>query len=276
MNIHLKRKVAFHNINLGSSKQEVANIGIVVAPPRDIAYSTASPKRHASPCPCHHKPLSPSHSIKHTSKQKNKLVLTTDEDGSIYFVAYKALQDKYWGYELNKDYLFNGFSILSKEFDYCLQTNKEVLWCSACGAFAEGCGTMALARPCGGRRKVGSRQSANQGGRNGLLQQLRNLEKGLHPCTRALLPPPVPIDPHAEVPAAIRDSYSSQAGRRYHLGTPETLSPTLQPLLARVRQREAASRPVKRRVSRKTSPNDDAASSHRNSLLLHTSPSGSG
>jgi hypothetical protein len=36
-----------------------------------------------------------------------------------------------------------------------------VLWCSTCGAFAEGCGTMALARPCTGKRIKGSRQAAN-------------------------------------------------------------------------------------------------------------------
>ena len=144
------------------------------------------------------------------------------------------------------------------------------MWCSTCGAFAEGCGTMALARPCGGRRKVGSRQSANQGGRNGLLQQLRNLEKGLHPRTRTLLPPPVPIDPHAEVPEAIRSRYSSQAGRRYEVGTPATLSPALLPMLERVRKREADCNvelrpPAKRRISCKTTPG--TANAARNSLL---------
>ena len=64
----------------------------------------------------------------------------------------------------------------------------DVLWCSICGAFAEGCGTMALARPCQGKRIRGPRQSYGQGGRNGLAQQLRNLQKGLHPrlapCSR--------------------------------------------------------------------------------------------
>ena len=143
----------------------------------------------------------------------------------------------------------------------------NVLWCSKCGAFAEGCGTMALARPCQGRRVVGSRQSRNQGGRNGLMQQLRNLQRGLHPRTRALLPPPVPIDQHADAPAAMLDMYSSQAGRTYSVGDASTISPALRPLLERVRQREAASIPVRRRVSRKTSPGDDAASSLRNSLL---------
>ena len=148
----------------------------------------------------------------------------------------------------------------------------EVLWCSTCGAFAEGCGTMALARPCGGRRKVGNRQSANQGGKNGLLQQLRNLQKGLHPRTRAFLPPPIPMDPHAAVPQEFLDSYSSQAGRQYLLGNPESLSPALQPMLARIRKREADKRaleeaPVaKRRISVKSSPG--ALSTSRNSLLL--------
>ena len=143
----------------------------------------------------------------------------------------------------------------------------EVLWCSTCGAFAEGCGTMALARPCQGRRKAGSRQSANQGGRNGLLQQLRNLEKGLHPRTRRLLPPPVPINPLDEVPPALLDSYSSQQGRTYGLATPETLSTPLQAMLQRVRKRQAenvAAAPVaKRRISVKSSPH----SSSVNSLL---------
>ena len=96
----------------------------------------------------------------------------------------------------------------------------EVLWRSTCGAFAEGCGTMALARPCGGRRKVGSRQSANQGGRNGLLQQLRNLEKGLHPRTMALLPPPTPIDPFADVPPAMLQQPLTRC-RRTCTGAPQ-------------------------------------------------------
>ena len=127
---------------------------------------------------------------------------------------------------------------------------------------------MALARPCEGKREVGSRQSRNQGGRNGLLQQLRNLQKGLHPRTRALLPPPVPIGPHADAPAAMLDAYSSQAGRVYAVGNAESPSPALRPLLERVRRREAASIKVKRRVSRKTAPGGDAARRSRNSLLL--------
>ena len=151
----------------------------------------------------------------------------------------------------------------------------EVLWCSVCGAFAEGCGTMALARPCGGRRKVGSRQSANQGGRNGLLQQLRNLEKGLHPRTRALLPPPLPIDPHADAPAAMVETYSSQHGRTYGLATPESLSAPMRAMLERVRKRQADSqpefRPVKRRISVKSTPGGPSAA--QNTLLLLTSPS---
>ena len=147
----------------------------------------------------------------------------------------------------------------------------DVLWCSTCGAFAEGCGTMTLARPCGGRRKVGSRQSANQGGRNGLMQQLRYLERRLHPKTRALLPPPIPMDPHAETPQTFLDLYSSQAGRHYSVGSPATLSHTLLPMLARVRKREAdnlafAQLPLaKRRISVKSSPT--AGCSSRNSLL---------
>ena len=152
----------------------------------------------------------------------------------------------------------------------------DVLWCGTCGGFAEGCGTMVLARPCAGRRIAGSRSSVGQGGRNGLLQQLRNLKKGLHPRTRRLLPPPLSVDPHMDTPQAMVDSYSSQAGRVYSIGAPETLSPSQQPLLARVRQREAASRQAKRRASQKTSPCDDAASRYRNTLSLHTLPSGSG
>ena len=152
----------------------------------------------------------------------------------------------------------------------------DVLWCSTCGAFAEGCGTMALARPCGGRRKVGSRQSANQGGRNGLMQQLRYLERGLHPKTRALLPPPIPMDPHAETPRAFLDLYSSQTGRHYAVGSPATLSHTLLRMLTRVRKREAdnlalAQLPIaKRRNSVKSSPS--AGSGSRNALLLRTLP----
>ena len=144
---------------------------------------------------------------------------------------------------------------------HCFWLSGEVLWCSTCGAFAEGCGTMALARPCQGKRKVGSRQSANQGGRNGLRQQLRNLVKGLHPRTRALLPPPIPMDPNAVTPQAFLDSYSSQSGRRYELATASTISPTLLPLLERVRKREADNlarqlAPVakKRRISVKSAP----------------------
>ena len=151
----------------------------------------------------------------------------------------------------------------------------EVLWCSTCGAFAEGCGTMALARPCGGRRKVGSRQSANQGGRNGLLQQLRNLEKGLHPRTRALLPPPVPIDPHADAPSVMVGMYTSQHGRTYGLATPESLSAQMRAMLERVRKRQAenqpAVRPAKRRISVKSTPGGPLAM--QNTLLSLTLPS---
>ena len=68
----------------------------------------------------------------------------------------------------------------------------NVLWCGICGAFAEGCGTMALARPCEGKRKVGSRQSRGQGGRNGLLQQLRNLQRGCIPALELYFLPQCP------------------------------------------------------------------------------------
>ena len=82
------------------------------------------------------------------------------------------------------------------------------------------------------------------------------------------------LTPHAEVPTAILDSYSRQAGRQYTIGTPATLSPALQPLLARVRKREAdrlvaAEMPLaKRRISVKSTPGALCAS--RNSLLLTT------
>ena len=145
----------------------------------------------------------------------------------------------------------------------------SVLWCNICGAFAEGCGTMALAKPCTGRRVRGPRQAANQGGRNGLLQQLRNLQKGFHPKTGRLLPPAVPIDQSADVPAEMVANYASQEGRIYQLATPETLSAPLQSMLERVRKRAAdriAELPAaKRRISVKTSPS--AAGSSRNTLL---------
>ena len=150
----------------------------------------------------------------------------------------------------------------------------NVLWCNICGAFAEGCGSMSLSRPCPGRRVKGPRQSANQGGRNGLLQQLRNLRKGLHPKTCRLLPPAVPIDQSADVPDEMVANYSSQDGRVYQLATPETLSMPLQAMLTRVRKRQAdrdaADGPmVKRRISAKSTPGDSSTS--RNSLPLRTS-----
>ena len=138
---------------------------------------------------------------------------------------------------------------------------------------------MTLARPCPGRRIVGPRQSANQGGRNGLLQQLRNLKKGLHPKTGMLLPPPVQIDPSLDVPAEMAALYSSQHGRTYGLATPESLSPPLQAMLERVRKRQADKQleapSVKRRISVKTTPDVLGTSSSSNSLLmLRTSTSG--
>ena len=142
---------------------------------------------------------------------------------------------------------------------------------------------MALARPCTGKRVQGSRQSHNQGGRNGLLQQPRNLRRGLHPKTGRLLPPPVPIDASSDAPPELTASYSSQAGRIYSLATPQTLSSSLQPMLARIRAREAAAADavivgvplLKRRVSRKSAPGQDAATCSRNTLLLPTSSSSS-
>ena len=133
----------------------------------------------------------------------------------------------------------------------------SVLWCSICGAFAEGCGTMALARPCTGKRVKGDRQSRGQGGRNGLLQQLRNLRAGRHPKTRQLLPPPISIDPDMDTPPALLDDYQSQRGRTYALATESSLSPVMLAMLHRVRKRaadEAESRVVKRRISCKTTP----------------------
>ena len=131
---------------------------------------------------------------------------------------------------------------------------------------------MTLARPCPGRRIVGPRQSANQGGRNGLLQQLRNLKKGLHPKTGVLLPPPVQIDPSLDVPAEMAALYSSQHGRTYGLAAPESLSPPLQAMLERARKRQAdmqlVAPSVKRRISVKTSPN--VSNAGRNSLLSPT------
>ena len=128
---------------------------------------------------------------------------------------------------------------------------------------------MALAKPCSGRRVRGPRQAANQGGRNGLLQQLRNLQRGLYPKTDRLLPPAVPIDQSADVPAEMIANYASQEGRVYQLATPETLSAPLQSMLERVRKRVAdrnAELPAaKRRISVKTSPS--AAGSSRNTLL---------
>ena len=126
---------------------------------------------------------------------------------------------------------------------------------------------MALARPCTGKRIKGSRQAANQGGRNGLLQQLRNLRSGRHPKTRELLPPPVSINPDLDTPAAMLDDYCSQHGRVYALATPATLSPTMFAMLERVRKRAAENleTPIaKRRISVKTSP----GSTGSNSLLL--------
>ena len=101
------------------------------------------------------------------------------------------------------------------------------------------------------------------------MQQLRNLQKGLRPRTRALLPPPVPIDPSMDVPPEMTAAYSSQEGRTYGLATPDTLSPTLRAMLERVRKR-AADRlteiPVaKRRIVTKTTPG--AAGSSSNALL---------
>ena len=126
---------------------------------------------------------------------------------------------------------------------------------------------MSLSRPCPGRRIKGPRSAANQGGRNGLLQQLGNLKRGLHPKTRQLLPPPIPIDPSMDVPAEMAALYSSQQGRTYGLATPESLSPPLRAMLERVRKRQADAQMVlpvvKRRIVAKSSP--DAASS--NSLL---------
>ena len=78
----------------------------------------------------------------------------------------------------------------------------------------------AVRRPSQGRKSAVSRT----GWTHGLLQQLRNLLKGLHPRTRVLLPPPISVDPHSDVPQAMIDSYSSQACRVYALGTPETLA----------------------------------------------------
>ena len=117
----------------------------------------------------------------------------------------------------------------------------RVLWCNICGAFAEGCGTMALARPCEGKRVKGDRQSRGQGGRNGLLQQLRNLRRGRHPKTGELLPPPVSIDASVDTPAAMLQDYSSQQGRVYRMATLESLSPTMQAMLERVRKGAAGS-----------------------------------
>ena len=48
----------------------------------------------------------------------------------------------------------------------------RVLWCNICEAFAEGCGTMALARHCTGKRVKGDRQ----GGRNGLLHNFETCD----------------------------------------------------------------------------------------------------
>ena len=132
---------------------------------------------------------------------------------------------------------------------------------------------MSLSRPCPGRRVRGPRQSANQGGRNGLLQQLRNLQKGLHPKTGKLLPPAVPIDATADVPDDMVASYCSQEGRRYGLATLETLSTPLKAMLERVRKRQADTQlvapSVKRRISTKSTPVESGTS--RNSLLLRTS-----
>ena len=136
---------------------------------------------------------------------------------------------------------------------------------------------MSLSRPCPGRRVRGPRKAANQGGRNGLLQQLTNLKKGLHPKTRRLLPPAVPIDPHAEVPPEMTANCSSQEGRRYELATPATLNVSLQAMLARVRKRaldrNAETPVVKRRIMMKSSPG--ASTSLLDALLTVESSSGS-
>ena len=112
-------------------------------------------------------------------------------------------------------------------------------------------------------------QAANQGGRKGLLQQLRNLRRGLHPKSGRLLPPAVPIDQSLDVPAEMVASYASQEGRVYRVATPETLSAPLQAMLARVRKRDADRNAevlvVKRRITSKTSPG--ASTLLPNSLL---------
>lgn len=122
---------------------------------------------------------------------------------------------------------------------------------------------MALVRPCTGRRMKGSRQSKGQGGRNGVL-----LRRGLHPKIGVLLPPPVSIDPSVTTPEAMMSEYSSQEGRVHELAAPDSSSPTLQAMLARVRKREADRHIVSRRISRKTPPGSVAASGSRSSLLL--------
>ena len=127
---------------------------------------------------------------------------------------------------------------------------------------------MALARPCAGQRVKGDRQSRGQGGRNGLLQQLRNLRRGLRPQTGVLLPLPISIDPTVSTPEAMLGEYSSQAGRTYQLATPDSLSPTMQAMFARVRKRVADRALIKIRILRKTSPGAIAAGGLHNLLLL--------
>ena len=130
---------------------------------------------------------------------------------------------------------------------------------------------MALAQPCTGKpRLTGGRQSVNQGGRNGRRRQLLLLRQGLHPRTRAALPPPLSIDALSSAPDAMIAEYrASPVGIAVAAARP--LNPVISAMFDRVKKREreaaveaAAPRLVKRRISVKSS-----AGAHYRGLNLH-------
>lgn len=67
-------------------------------------------------------------------KSPIQMSLENDSAGRLYFMAYDPVAEKSLLHEVNKEYLFDGFPILSKEFDYCLLGNTKSLWCSSSSA----------------------------------------------------------------------------------------------------------------------------------------------
>ena len=148
----------------------------------------------------------------------------------------------------------------------------SVVWCCACGAYAEASAKQLL-KPCPGK---------NQGRRSegGLQGQLRALRSGRHPRTLKPLPPPVSeasvgtehwlsLSTSKPLPGA-----SAHVGFSQGLRAPTRLSPKVQAMLARVRAREAAAaveagsaRAVKRRICSKTTPAADGQSQNKAARL---------